>query len=229
MYLPLPSADIFRTPHFDEFCESAVEYLKSVDTDEAILAIDPTKVEQAIWHPSQFLVVHATPLEAVQSGQLRFHIWPTGIDRCDADIHNHSWHLASKVAIGSYVEYQPEVTPEKREREAQLMQYASSSVPGMLHSQQRSAEHAVRVKMGDLQRYVEGTVHTLPAGVFHQTPINDEEPLVTLALMGEYQAPSRYLRPISEVVGPLEAKRPRAGLEDLRGILRIIQDRIISR
>lgn len=223
MLVPVPSADLLKTPHYKEFQEGAADYFKDIDTQELAQGITPEDISAIRWHPSAFMVVHLTPPLVRAEGQLRLHIWPGGINRCETDIHSHPWNLASKVVMGTYVEYLPSVQLADQTGEVQWRAIGSWHEPNDPDRVHLTKDAKVAVDMGKLITYADGSVHMLPGGVYHQTPVSGSAPLITLAMMGENRYTSHYLRPLDESIPQIEQPRGVVTAEEFQQAYEIVR------
>ncbi len=223
MLVPTPPAEVFRTPYYDEFRGYALEYFAEIDPLEVAKGLVPSSddIKLMRWHPGKFMVAFLTEPELRAEGQLRAHIWPSGIDRCDTDVHSHPWDLASKVIMGTYIEHQPKVTQHTGPG-AEWVSIGSVHDPKDPDSVRLTIDTPVDVVMGRPDQYESGAVHHLPAGVYHQTPVSGA-PLVTLSLMGRNKHPSFYLRRPGTLEAGTEVPRSRVTPEELDLAVKIMR------
>jgi hypothetical protein len=203
-----------------------MDYFGEIDPAEVAKGLIPADDDIRLmrWHPGKFMVAFLTDPESRAEGQLRVHIWPDGVDRCDTDIHSHPWDLASKVIMGDYVEYQPTVALCSSS-DADWESIGSVHNPNNPDSVRLSVGEPVSVEMGGLSRYRAGEVHHLPAGVYHQTPVSGL-PLVTLSLMGHNKHPSFYLRRPGVLEPGIETPRSRVTADELGQAAQIMRQAV---
>lgn len=142
------------------------------------------------WNPGGFIVfplgLHST------LGSLRLHVWPAGFTRETAqgpNIHNHAWHLASRILVGRYTDrlYQLETQPPVNVSESNLTLHGFSR---LFTTRRNGNGQDDLLQDGRLVRPVPildrsvpaGQTHTIEAGVYHITTIPVDELAATLVV-----------------------------------------------
>lgn len=160
-------------------------------SDEVLREIVPHLEQQSgRWHPTGFMVF---PLGIHKElGSLRLHIWPKGLRRVAPKgdtIHDHSWHLASRVLVGVYNEefYSVEESDtlpdtEYARRESGLLRvFRTDYNPGSADVLITDGA-CVKVKLVEPRSIKAGNLHTIEAGVFHRHTILQDELAAALVL-----------------------------------------------
>lgn len=163
---------------YNEFCNSArsaleheVEYLLHT-APEDLSSLEST------WHPSGFAVF---PLKNDHElGNLRLHIWPETsrvIRPGNAPIHTHIWHLCSRILTGTYSEtlYNTSVLKSGNSRE-----HHSASIDYLVDRNSLTTPGKEYLEPFLTTNNVGGDFHSVPAGVPHETFIEEKSFVATL-------------------------------------------------
>lgn len=186
----------------EEFFEKANDLLAKLDVRVVEDYVPNLVNEYGRWHPSGFMVypvgIHR------ELGALRFHIWPKDLRQkelkglgqlasegiCDGDIHNHAWHIASKVVGGIYSDNFYKVEAQNLSTEVVDDRLISSS--GLWHVfrvRYRSPANpealvasgsVVSAEVESSRSMARGEFHTIEAGPFHAPTIQDDRLCATL-------------------------------------------------
>lgn len=141
------------------------------------------------WNPGGFMVFPLGLIEGL--GSLRLHVWPAGLTRQTShgpDIHNHAWHLISKVLSGNYsdtlyrIEQEKIADPDDRNDKKSLLRVfrtrLNSDGKDILISDGTFAKPIPVMK----RQISAGRIHTIKAGDHHLTTIPPEQSTATLVL-----------------------------------------------
>ncbi len=177
------------SPH--EFSEKAFQTLGLLSAHVMEEIIPNLENRSGLWHPNGFMVFQLGTKPDL--GTLRLHIWPKGLrqmnKRVNGDtIHDHAWHLASRILQGTYTDeiYDVSEVPFQISEEGRAQQglfrlfrvkydpesHESLATDGTLVSAVLR-EH--RVALSDEHHFIE-------AGVFHKTTIPEDKFVATLVL-----------------------------------------------
>lgn len=141
----------------------------------------------ARWNPMGFMVF---PLGShPELGILRLHVWPRNLRKLTPKgepIHNHAWHLASRILTGVYsddvytvTEHKPDPIDESQRRQRGLLRVFSvgyGNTGGILETD----GSCMRVELKE-HRIVEANQHHfIEEGVFHNTTIAHDKLVATL-------------------------------------------------
>lgn len=143
------------------------------------------------WNPGGFMVYPLGVHEVL--GSLRFHVYPRGVPR-ESDqgpnIHNHGWHLISKILVGEYQD-----TIYDLERQGVVLgsssQLQERGLLRLFQTMRNPGGRDVLVTDGTVVRPVPtryreaqtGDIHTIEANtVYHLTTIPEEQLTATLVL-----------------------------------------------
>lgn len=172
-----------------EYLEFLTEARREVLThmDIACGMLEATRLGIGRWHPNGFAAFDVAMVEGV--GLIRLHFWPKGLRRNVSrhpPIHNHSFHLYSKVLLGAYRESRYEVgdASDTRSHSAPLRQYLV--VPARNDGVDRldvGGWVGVRSITSRLS-FEARTWHGLPAGWYHSTPIPISTLCATMVMLG---------------------------------------------
>lgn len=140
------------------------------------------------WNPGGFMVFPLGMHEDL--GSIRLHVYPLGIRETShgPNIHNHAWHLASKVLAGNYVdviydlEDQGIVTNYDPLNQDNLFRiFSTRRLPS--GQDELVTEGRVVRPVPTLRRSVStGSTHNIEAGIYHLTIIPDDELTATLVV-----------------------------------------------
>lgn len=130
------------------------------------------------WHPNGFVVFRIQEDHAL--GAMRLHIWPDSDRATRADsppLHSHAWHLCSRILVGTYREtvYEIENVPTagSTPRYSAKIKYIDDPNTFLPNSQL----HTRPVTEVSCEA---GAFHEVPAGVAHETHINNGQFVATL-------------------------------------------------
>ncbi|MCA9655853.1 MAG: hypothetical protein H6712_12525 [Myxococcales bacterium] len=148
----------------------------------------------AAWHPTGFVVLE---LHRDARGALRLHLWPPAgreQGRPCWPVHDHVWHLSSRVLCGAVHSHGYAVEDEP-EGDALLyaVEYGRERRSCMRRSERRVSVHACTP-----QRTEAGGRYAVPAGEFHASRVEAGELAATLVLT------TRTERAHPWVVGPAD-------------------------
>lgn len=186
-----------------EFFERSHDLLDKIDVRVAEDYVPNLTEEYGRWHPSGFMVypVGTHP----ELGTLRLHVWPKDLRQkelkglgemategiCDGDIHNHAWHIASKVLGGVYQDNFYNVEQRKNPYEDGIDDL-QTSLAGLWHvfrvRYRTKTEPEALVASGEVvsaevassRSLHSGAFHMIEAGPFHAPTIPDEQLCATL-------------------------------------------------
>lgn len=167
------------------FFDRAAELLEAVSDDVLADIVPNLEHYEGRWHPNGFMVFQlgVTP----DGSSLRLHIWPRG-ERHGAEwgttIHDHAWHLASRVLAGTYTDrlVNVDLTPSGDEVRAGLLRvYQAGYGPDGQQGLVTDGRYAA-VELSEPRVVPAGRMHTIEAGVYHSTTIGDDELAATLIL-----------------------------------------------
>ena len=162
------------------------------DASELLDAITPAIEEEVIpnleefsgrWNPVGFMVFPLGLHETL--GSLRLHFWPRGERKVSAhrpNIHNHAWHLASKVLRGVYRDTLFTVQEaHENETEGTLGVYTSRFTSSGTDILSTSGQRAFALPYN--RRLIPaGNVHDIEAGTYHLPNIRADELVATLVV-----------------------------------------------
>ena len=142
--------------------------------------IEAARESGASWHPNGFVVFN---LGSRVPGTLRLHIWPAGTRylRDDvAHIHTHVWDLCSRVLAGTYREqmYAPA-------DEAHGEEYGTAEIDYLRDRNTLQSAGKARLQASAIVTVEPGQVHTVPAGVAHETLIDEANFVATLLFVSQ--------------------------------------------
>lgn len=203
---------------YEEFVEKSLQELAAI-RDEVASSLGPDAIRATLQHPNGFLV---RTLDNSDDGQLRLHIWPTGVET-DVTPHSHPWHMASLVLAGAYSEYIPSVRIDEAGEHQLYVSYFSED------RQQVGSKLSGRkfsIDLGELTVYHAGEYHILPAGAFHATPLPQTQPIVTLVRTSRqfYENPSYFESKLNrELQMSKAADREPPSEEQVRAIWRTLE------
>lgn len=174
------------------------------------------------WNPMGFMVI---PLGTHQElGILRLHIWPKDLRKLTPKgkpIHNHAWHLASRILSGVYsddiyvvrvLEYYP--ADENQRRERGLMRVFSigfGDTGGILETD----GSCVKVVLDEHRIVNAGEHHLIEQGVFHRTTIAHDKFVATLVFDSPTLASSKSQILIDGPADPITEQRELITAEDV--------------
>lgn len=165
---------------FETFCESASVALEQELGHLLKNATDRLSSLEGKWHPNGFAVFHIN--DHHELGNLRLHIWPDTeriIRPDDAPIHTHAWHLCSRILVGTYAETLYEkIGPESVE----ASEYYSASIDYLVDKDSFSASDNAFLRPLATTQDTAGGIHTVPAGVPHETHIEEGIFVATLLI-----------------------------------------------
>lgn len=145
------------------------------------------------WHPNGFAVFELEFVEGL--GLIRLHVWPQHLRPAldgHPEIHQHSFHLYSRIICGTYLENQFEIVEVNRGRagsaDEHLRTYevAPTGRGGPDVVQESDRPVAARPLFDSDLVFSSGSWHDLPAGVFHSTPIPVNTFCATLAVLSPH-------------------------------------------
>lgn len=161
------------------------------------------------WHPLGFMVYHLGVDRSRRS--LRLHIWPEGKRVKSAEgphIHNHAWHIASRVLVGRYTDsffsvIEPEVLPS--DSDVVLRPYTLRYKSGGTDFLETDGTQRI-AKVIERRSRDAGDTHEIKEGIFHVPTISQDRLTATLVL----DSPSFKYNTTVIIQGPrkiLEAQR----------------------
>jgi hypothetical protein len=186
----------------DEFFERSTQLLEDIEGVVRDEVISDLENQYGRWHPSGFMVY---PLGAhPELGGLRLHVWPQGLRQrkveglgwlddeqiCDGDIHNHAWHISSRVLSGQYSDNMYEVNSSGLEP-GSLTDY-DVAMKGLLHVFQvkyrtdttpeflQATGAYVTADITSRRQVNAGNIHLIEAGPFHAPTIAEDQLSATL-------------------------------------------------
>lgn len=135
------------------------------------------------WNPGGFMVF---PLGIHELGSVRLHVYPAGLRETSQgpNIHNHAWHLSSRVLAGNYTDtiYDLEDREDDPGSGHELFGlYNTSRKPGGLDSLVGTGRIVEAVSAKE-REFSAGQIHNIDAGVYHLTTIPDDMLAATLVL-----------------------------------------------
>ena len=141
------------------------------------------------WNPGGFMVF---PLGIHEDlGSLRLHIWPAGVPReteQGPNIHDHGWHLSSRVLAGQYADTifeLKDVSPSDIDglniEKGLLRLYQTKRNAGGQDTLVTDGTIVKAISIADRQ-VVEGQIHHIPFGVYHKSDIPVDRLTATLVL-----------------------------------------------
>lgn len=140
-------------------------------------------IEQSYRHPNHFekLVLAQFP----SGHKVVAHVWPgtaPGKPHRDGNLHNHRWHFATRVLVGSYSFTEFEVRTADRGSGPVYREHRYSVGPGGEHRLEDVApRHLVITRRRTLRA---GDTYLLPNSVIHHIEMYDPAPTVTLFVQG---------------------------------------------
>ncbi len=138
------------------------------------------------WNPMGFMVL---PLGSHQElGILRLHIWPKDLRKVTTKgepIHNHAWHLESRILKGKYTDKiyvvrEREISLLEDERKERGFLRVFNIGFGERGGTLETDGLCVRVEVGEDRIAKAGEHHSIEQGVFHQTTIAYDKFVSTL-------------------------------------------------
>lgn len=173
--------------HFFERAEDVLNTATPIVLKEIIPKLE---TYSGRWNPGGFMVF---PLGLHDTlGSLRLHIWPAGFPRVSQqgpNIHNHAWHLASRILVGLYTDtlYMLEPQPSFDPTDSNL---ALQGLSRLFTTRRSDNGQDNLIQDGALVRPIPfldrsitaGKTHTIEAGVYHITTIPSTALAATLVL-----------------------------------------------
>jgi hypothetical protein len=201
---------MMQVDDYDCFVQRATDFLSDLRLDDVLAAVDPLEIR---WHPNGFVVAYTSiHFEGVAA---RLHCWPAQ-NRIEVDghppIHNHVWHLCSKVLLGTYVEQLYELSPADP-RSKRFEVYDVSYLDRTLSRISPSGQFVAATVSPPIE-YSSGEFHQLRTGAWHATRL--DVPLSAVTVMLRSKAMSGFPN-LLDVPG-----RPRASSERTRCDLRTL-------
>lgn len=174
------------------------------------------------WNPMGFMVL---PLGSHQElGILRLHVWPKDLRKLTPKgepIHNHAWHLASRILMGIYnddiyVVRGAESYPgdENQRKEQELMRVFSIGF-GDIGGTLETDGSCVRVVLNEHRIVNAGEYHSIEQGVFHRTTITHDKFVATLVFDSPTLASSKSQILIDGPADPITEQRELITAEDI--------------
>lgn len=163
---------------FEEFCDASKHELGRLASTGISWLVGTAQHATASWHPNGFVVFDLGPHPL---GALRLHIWPSGTRQLRDDaahVHTHVWDLCARVLSGVYRE--------------QLYELVDGDAGDGYQSAEIDYEHdrnTLEVSGIALLRPTQivtanpGEVHTVKAGIPHETLIPDDSYSATLVII----------------------------------------------
>lgn len=173
----------------EQFFEEAANLLKKATPIVLEDIIPNLERFSGRWNPGGFMVFPLGLMEGL--GSLRLHVWPAGLTRQTAhgpDIHNHAWHLISKVLSGHYsdtlygIEQEKTVNPDNRNDKNGLLRVFKTRLNFDGKDILISDGTSVKPIPIEKRSISAGKIHTIKAGDHHLTTIPPEECTATLVL-----------------------------------------------
>lgn len=176
-------------PH--RFSEKAFQTLDSLSAEVIGEVIPNLENYSGRWHPNGFMVFQLGT--NTDLGTLRLHIWPNSFremsEKANADtIHDHAWHLSSKILAGVYrdelydvSEVSSQISEEERAQQGLLRVFRVNYDPNLPDSLVTDGTFA-RPILREHRNVSSGGHHFIEAGVFHKTTIPEDKLVATLVL-----------------------------------------------
>lgn len=162
---------------FEEFCDASKRELSRLASAGVPWLIESTRHVPASWHPNGFVVFD---LGTHPLGRLRLHIWPIGARHLRDDaahVHTHVWDLCSRVLSGVYREQLYEsVGVDTGER------YWSAEIDYQQDRNTLKESGIVFLRPTAVVTAKPGQVHTVSAGIPHETQIPEDSYSATLVV-----------------------------------------------
>ena len=157
---------------------------------------------QPMWHPLGF--VSATLLKH-ETGTLKIHLWPQGERRSkspDWPIHDHSFHISSRVLIGSIGSIKYNVAAGITHRRYSVAYSGDDSTL-------QPTEELLSCVECDQSVMQAGTRYELPIGTYHENIVPTNELALTLVLKsGSIESPPNVIGSITIPDLPLYRRTP---------------------
>lgn len=174
------------------------------------------------WNPMGFMVLPLGSHEEL--GVLRLHIWPRGLRKLTPKgepIHNHAWHLASRILIGVYSDdiyairgSESYLADEDQRREQGLMRVFSIGF-GDTGGTLETDGLCIRVVLDEHREVNAGEHHSIEQGVFHRTTIAHDKFVATLVFDSPTLASSKSKILIDGPAHPITEQREPITAEDI--------------
>lgn len=190
---------------FRAFCESAGIALEREADRLLDHVIEGLYSLECRWHPNGFAVFHID--DDHELGNLRLHIWPDGerVTRSDdAPIHTHVWHLCSRILVGTYRET---IYAESGPDSMDSTEYHSASIDYLHDKDSFTAASNALLRPKTTTLDSAGTFHLVPAGVPHETLIDDGSFVATL-LITSHPVSKKAIMYSPEEIRPSSYDRP---------------------
>jgi len=139
------------------------------------------------WNPMGFMVLSLG--SHPELGILRLHIWPKDLRKVTPKgepIHNHAWHLESRILEGEYTdeiyvvgEHEPSLEDENERKERGFLRVFNVGF-GERGGTLETDGSCVKVAVGEYRTAKSGEHHSIEQGVFHKTTIAHDKLVATL-------------------------------------------------
>jgi hypothetical protein len=163
---------------FEEFCDASKRELSRLVSIGVPWLVETAQRAPSSWHPNGFVVFD---LGTHVLGALRLHIWPIGARQLRDDaahVHTHVWDLCSRVLSGVYREqlYEP-VGVDVGDR------YQSAEIDYEHDRNTLEESGIVFLRPTGVVTANPGQVHTVKAGIPHETKIPEDSYSATLVVI----------------------------------------------
>jgi hypothetical protein len=197
---------------FEEFCDTSKRELDRLASTGISWLVGTAQRATASWHPNGFVVFDLGPHPL---GALRLHIWPTGARQLRDDaahVHTHVWDLCARVLSGVYREQLYELVGEDAGDGYQSAEIDYEHDRNTLEESGIVFLRSTEVVTANL-----GEVHTVKAGIPHETLIQNGSYSATLVVIsgpriGRASIYSRRPLPSAHYTRPVVSDALREGL-----------------
>lgn len=210
---------------FEGFCRDAEQAIADVLANGQEHLIGLAGEHEAKWHPNGFVVFELGPLSP---GFLRLHMWPAGprqLRDAGAHVHTHVWDLCSRVLVGTYQERMYDAALDHGEG-GRLFRTARIDYVRDRNTLVESAESRLREAETVIAR--SGELHTIQAGVAHETLIADGMFVATLLIVSPHRL-NEVLVYSHDFLRAAEHTRAALSLDDRDNLLGELQERLVQR
>ena len=160
---------------FEEFCDASERELGRLASTGIPWLVETAQRATASWHPNGFVVFD---LGLHPLGALRLHIWPTGERQLRDDaahVHTHVWDLCARVLSGVYREQLYELVGEDKG-----VGYKSAEIDYKHDRNTLEDSGIVFLRPTEAVTAHAAELHTVEAGIPHETLIGDDDYSATL-------------------------------------------------
>lgn len=162
---------------FEEFCDASERELSRLASTGISWLVGTSQRATASWHPNGFVVFDLGPHPL---GALRLHIWPTGPRQLRDDaahVHAHVWDLCATVLSGVYREQLYELVGDDAGDG-----YQSAEIDYEHDRNTLEESEIVFLRPTAVVTANPGEMHTVKAGIPHETLIPDDSYSATLVV-----------------------------------------------